>query len=200
MTGSQEQSLPDRGTGHWQQPRRAMQIKALLSLGLLAGFGAVSTLAAWTSEATATATIAAGTVAIGVGAAGATATTSYPLPITGTDWYPGLSRAATVTVKNTGTLAAPYSVSGSAPGELGTALVVRVTSGSMESNGTCSGTQILQKAAGSSSSALSTPVPLVAGGMQNLCIEYSLPTNALATLQGKSATITLTFTATVGVS
>lgn len=181
--------------------RRGMQVKALLSLGLLAGVGAVSTLAAWTGGATATSEIGAGTVAIGVGASGETASTSYSLPITGTDWYPGLSRATMVTVKNTGSLDAPYWLSGDSGAEaLGTALLIKITSGPMVNDATCNGDVVLQKAAGSSFSAPSTPKQLLAEGTVNLCIEYSLPTDAHSSLQGKSATIKLTFTSTVGVS
>lgn len=185
--------------------RRAMKLKALLSLGLLTGFGAVSTLAAWTGEATATSSISAGTVAIGVGALGESVSADYPLDM-GTNWYPGLSKATMITVKNTGTLAAPYAVAGqveeSIPGELGKYLQVRVLTGAtLSGTASCSGgTERLTKASGFSFTQMSGTQTLNAGTGQNLCVEYSLPMNAPNTLQGKSTTITLTFTATLGTS
>lgn len=187
--------------------RRGMQLKALLSLGLLAGFGAVSTLAAWTGGATATSMIGAGTVAIGVGASGGTAVVDYALPMPTTDWYPGRSEAVLVTVKNTGTLAAPYSVSGSvvesALGKLGAGMAVRVTIGTVtgaSGSATCGGTTVIDKAAGAAFGAAAARPVLAAGGEQALCVQYSLPINAPTSLQRNSTTIKITFTATVGVS
>lgn len=187
--------------------RRANQFKALLSLGLLAGFGAVSTLAAWTGGAAATSTIGAGTVAIGVGASGGAAVADYALPLPATGWYPGRSEAVMVSVKNTGTLAAPYSLSGaveeSGAGKLGAGLAVKVTSGAVTGapgNAGCGGATVVEKAAGATFGAASARPALPAGGEQALCVQYSLPLNAPNTLQGNSATIQLTFTATVGVS
>ena len=187
------------GAAH-PSPRRAMKLKALLSIGLLTGLGAVSTLAAWTGEATATSSISAGTVAIGVGALGESVSVDYPLDM-GTNWYPGLSKATMITVKNTGTLAAPYTVSADAgAGELGRAMTVKITTGSMLDSSTCGEPLVLQKDAGFvSAQAAGTPT-LDAGKVQNLCVEYSLPVNAPNSLQGKSATITLTFTSTLGTS
>lgn len=188
--------------------RRGMQLKALLSLGLLAGIGAVSTLAAWTGGATATSEIGAGTVAIGVGAPGSSAGAEYTLRVDGANWYPGMNRAAMVTVQNTGTLSVPYSVSGSVTetgvGKLGAGLRVRVTSGSVvggvAGNATCNGAEVLNKNPSSGFPAPSILPELAADDEQALCVQYSLPTDAPNSLQGNSTTITLTFTATAGVS
>lgn len=183
--------------------RQGKQVKALLSLGLLAGIGAVSTLAAWTGEATATSSIQAGTVAIGVGATADSTSGNYTLPPS-SNWYPGVNRAVMVSVKNTGTLAAPFAVSGtttpSGVGTLGESMQVKVTRGAAVGNATCDGATILEKTAGNGFSGSSVPQLLAAGEVQAVCVQYSLPTTAPSTLQGKSTTVTLTFTATVGVS
>ncbi|ALO67764.1 hypothetical protein AS189_16370 [Arthrobacter alpinus] len=183
--------------------RRGMQVKALLSMGLLAGFGAVSTLAAWTGEATATSSIQAGTVAIGVGATADSASGNYTLPPSN-NWYPGVNRAVMVTVRNTGTLAAPFAISGtttpSGVGTLGESVQVKVTRGAAVGNATCDGATVLEKTAGNGFSGSSAPQLLTAGEVQAVCVQYSLPITAPSALQGKSATVTLTFTATVGVS
>lgn len=187
-----------RSTDAVRGTRSGNQVKALLSLGLLAGFGAVSTLAAWTGGATATSTIGAGTVAIGVGATGPTVEESYTFDM-GTNWYPGLSKTTMITVKNTGTLAARYKVSGAIADEngegWGAAMAVQITTGA-----SCEEGVLLQKDAGSEFDEPTTQASLAAGEAQTLCVEYSLLTNAPTTLQGKSTTITLRFTATVGVS
>lgn len=187
-----------------QAPRRAMQIKALLSLGIVAGLGAVSTLAAWTGNATATATISAGTVALGVGAAPVD-TVSYTVPVTGSNWYPGMSQAAMVVVKNAGTLAVPYSVAGSVVesggGTLGQALNVVVTTGTVQGtapNATCSGAALLSKEAGAAFPAAVTRPSLNPQANAAFCVQYTLPLTAANTLQGNSTSVKLTFTATIG--
>lgn len=184
--------------------RRAMQIKALLSIGILAGFGAVSTLAAWTGTATAMSAISAATVSLGVGAT-AVDTASYNVPINGANWYPGMSQAAAVVVKNTSSIAVPYSITGSVVetggGLLGNALNVVVTSGNVTGTApaaTCSGAPVVSKPA---SAAFPAPVvrpTLNPGASATLCVQYTLPLNAANTLQGSSTTVKLAFTATIG--
>jgi hypothetical protein len=186
--------------------RRGMQVKAMLSMGILVGFGAVSTLAAWTGTATATATINAATVSLEAGSTGSTTTTSYTVPITGTNWYPGMSQAALVVVKNTSPISVPYSITGGVTetggGTLGNALNVVVTPGGTVSgtspNATCSGTPLIAKTSLSSFPAAKQGSTLTPGGTETLCVQYSLPINAASGLQGNSTTVKLTFTATVG--
>ncbi|PRB70470.1 hypothetical protein [Arthrobacter sp. MYb213] len=188
--------------------RRAMQVKALLAMGILVGFGSVSTLAAWTGTATATSSIESATVALGVGATDGTATLkSYPMVITGNNLYPGSSVASTVTVKNTGSISAPYTISGTitedVSGTLGKGMTISVranaTVAGTGSKVTCSGgSEVIAKNAGSQFSGTSSPRTLPAGSSEALCIQYSLPTSAANTLQKSSATLALNFTSTVG--
>ena len=185
--------------------RRSMQLKAVLSLGMLVGLGAVSTLASWTGGATATAHITAATVSLGVGATAGGATT-YTVPINGSNWYPGMSQAQKLVVTNTSTVAVPYSISGSftdvpAAG-LGQAMTLMVSDGAVQGtppNASCSGgTQILKKDA---MAAFPAPVlrgSLVPGASDTFCVQYLLPVTAANTLQGATTSMTLTFTATVG--
>ncbi|MGP9490165.1 hypothetical protein ACT3UD_14375 [Glutamicibacter sp. 287] len=187
---------------------RSIRIKAILSMGILVGFGAVSTLAAWTGTATATSNISSATVALGVGAtAGAANATTYQMPITGNNLYPGTSSASTVVVKNTGTISAPYTVQGkiteSGASTLGAGLNISVKIGATVSgsgsNVTCSGgTTIVSKSAGAQFNGSSTPRSLDSGASELLCIQYSLPTTAANSLQGATTSIGLTFTSTVG--
>jgi predicted ribosomally synthesized peptide with SipW-like signal peptide len=186
-------------------PRRAMQVKALLSMGVLVGLGAVSTLAAWTGSATATSTISAGTISLGAGATSGSVQASYPV-LTGTNWYPGMSQAAVVVVKNTGSLAAPYSIAGSVAetgaGALGNGLNVVVTNGAVSGTSplaTCTpGTFQMTKAAGAAFPAAVARPSLAPGASETLCVQYTLPTTAPSTLQAAATAVTLTFTATIG--
>lgn len=186
--------------------RRGMQVKALLSMGILVGFGAVSTLAAWTGTATATAEINAATVSLGAGAPSGATTTSYEVPIGVASWYPGMSQAALVVVKNTSSIAVPYSITGSVTesgvGTLGNALNVTVNpDGSVNGtapNATCSGTPFLTKSPLGPFPDAKLRTILAPGGSETLCVQYSLPLNAANELQSNSTTVKLTFTATVG--
>lgn len=188
--------------------RRGMQIKAMLTLGILVGFGAVSTLAAWTGTATATSNISSATVALGVGAmADAASATTYQMPITGSNLYPGTSSVSTVLVKNTGTISAPYTVQGkvteSGATTLGAGLNISLKIGATVSgsgaNVTCSGgTTIVSKSAGAQFNGSSIPRTLDSGASESLCIQYALPTTAANSLQGATTSIGLTFTSTVG--
>lgn len=184
--------------------RRGIQVKALLSMGILVGFGAVSTLAAWTGTATATSTMSAATVALGVGKTESDSTT-YTVPLETADWYPGMSQAAIVVVKNSGSIAVPYTITGSiteaVSGKLGSALAIVVTDGTVSGsapNATCTGSPLLSKGATEPFPAASARLALAPGASETLCVHYSLPTSAANTLQGNSTTVNLTFTATVG--
>ncbi|GAA2956044.1 hypothetical protein ACFO7V_11965 [Glutamicibacter bergerei] len=188
--------------------RRAMQVKALLAMGILVGFGSVSTLASWTDSATATANLGAATVSLATGRSAAEATTAeYLVPVSPTNWYPGTSQAAMVAVKNTSTISVPYKIEGevveTAPGTLGNALKVVVKTGSTVSgaapNATCSGgAAIFTKASGSPFPAGVSRTNLSQGAAEALCVEYSLPLNAANSLQGNTTSVKLKFTATVG--
>lgn len=187
---------------------RSMRVKAILSMGILLGFGAVSTLAAWTGSATATSTVESATIALGVGdTAGSATSKTYAMTITGNNLYPGAGSVSTVTVKNTGSISAPYTVSGNVAetgsGTLGAGLAITAKVGATVSgsgsNMTCSGgTIIVSKNAGAPFSASSAARTLAAGSSEALCVQYSLPISAPDALQGSSTSISLNFTSTVG--
>ncbi|MER8025202.1 SipW-dependent-type signal peptide-containing protein [Glutamicibacter protophormiae] len=188
--------------------RRSVQVKAILSMGILVGLGGVSTLAAWTGTATATSSITAAKVSLGVGATASSATSeSYTVPVSSVSWYPKASAAAVVVVKNTGTVALPYSVKGSITEsggvELGKAMQVLVKTGSTVSgtapNAICSGgNTVVDKSAGSAFGAAVDVSTLAVGTSESLCVQYSLPVNAANNLQGATTKLDLVFTGTVG--
>lgn len=187
---------------------KSIRVKAILSLGILVGFGAVSTLASWTGQATATSNISTATVALGVGATTGSATSaSYQMPINGNNLFPGASSASVVVVKNTGSISAPYSFQGkiteSGGATLGSALTILVKTGATLSGSgskvTCSGgEELLTKGAGSSFGKPTQTTLLTPGASESLCVQYSLPLTAANALQGASTTISLDFTSSVG--
>lgn len=188
--------------------RRATQVKALLAMGILVGFGSVSTLAAWTGTATATANLQAATISLTAGKTVAEATSAdYAVPLATTKWYPGMSQAAMVTVKNTSTVSVAYTLEGSVvekdAGALGNALKVVVKTGSTVSGtapaAACSGgTTIYTKNAGSAFPAAVNRGTLAQGAAETLCVEYSLPLTAANAVQGNETSVKLKFTGTVG--
>ena len=181
---------------------RGMQVKALLSLGLLAGFGAVSTLASWTGEATTTSELSAATISIGVGESGAAAGKDFVLPIDGANWYPGVSRAGMVTVKNSGSTPVPYTIGATVTdhisGQPFTWLRVKVASGSTTDGTSCTGEVLLDNPTGVFTGT-SAPRELAVAGEHAVCVQYSLPLDTPGTMQGKVADVMLTFNATLGV-
>lgn len=188
--------------------RRSVQVKAILSMGILVGLGSVSTLAAWTGTATATSSITAAKVSLGVGATASGATAeSYTVPVSSVNWYPGASAAAVVVVRNTSSVALPYSIKGSITEsggvELGKAMQVQVKTGSTVSgtapSATCSGTAtIMDKEAGTAFGEAVKVSTLAAGASETLCVQYSLPATAANNLQGAATKLDLVFTGTVG--
>jgi hypothetical protein len=187
--------------------RRGIQVKALLSMGILVGFGAVSTLAAWTGTATATSTISAATVSLAVAKDTPVNEVFYGLDMSQNNWFPGMSQAAIVTVKNTGSVPATYALSGTMePGALGTAMTVEVFPGgtvqdASGTTGTCSEEATYKKSSGGdfpAAKSLGTLTKENPEDSASFCIQTTLPLAAASDLQGKTTSITLKFIATIG--
>jgi predicted ribosomally synthesized peptide with SipW-like signal peptide len=190
---------------------RSVGTRALLSIGTVLGLGAVGTLAAWTDEATATASFSAGTLDLKLATApGGTATDSIALTsLNMTAMYPGVSRAATVEVTNSGTVPLTYLLAGTAingpggsGGDLGGALTASIYAGGTPTNtgstGTCTGTLIGTANIPLTGPLLATAQPLAPNGTETLCLVVALPVTAATDLQGTSTSVTFAFTGTIG--
>ena len=190
---------------------RSVRLRALLSAGMVLGFGAVGTLAAWTDESTATATFSAGTLDLKLRTLpdGTLADSVAMTTLNMTAMYPGVSKAAMVQVSNSGSVPLSYTLTGSAAagtgglgGDLGAALLVGVYSGGTAENtataGSCTGTRIGTADVALISSLIATPQTLAPAGTADLCLVVSLPSNAANNLQGTSTTASFTFTASMG--
>ena len=126
----------------------SVRIRALLSLGVVLGFGAVGTAAYWTDQATlAGTTFTAGTLDLKLdgnlaGPGGSYTKTSLGI----TNLIPGESVAVTVSVQNAGTVGFKYTAKAYNTGDLSSGLRWTVVANSTASN---SGTEAAGTRAGS---------------------------------------------------
>lgn len=175
-------------------------LRALLSLGMVAGLGAVGTLAAWTDEATATATFSAGKLDLTLNGDPDDAVDLTSLSMT--NMYPAVQKAAIVGVSNTGTLPFTYNITaGGATSALLSALTVAVyetdATGQLSTNGTTCVGKLLAASSTTFDAAelLSVDRPLGPTSSEQLCIQVTLPGNAANELQGTTAEALFTFVA-----
>jgi predicted ribosomally synthesized peptide with SipW-like signal peptide len=185
---------------------RSVQVRALLSVGILLGGGGVATLAAWSDNATATTTFSTGNIDLKLNS-----NDTITIPNL-TNLRPGSTQAVAIAVSNTGTLPVTYTVVGAGTGTLGPALTAAVYTGGTPTNpaggttSSCSGTAITTTGASAPSvvgTLVGTGRPLAGAtgtpqviASEALCVLFTLPTTAPTTLQSQSTNITLTFTAT----
>lgn len=190
---------PAGAGGRWSVAR------AVLSLGLVVGLGAVGTLAYWSD----TATLSGGGFEAGVldlklsGADTLDLTATFKLAT----MVPGESVAALVAVQNSApsSVTFNYTATGLASGGLAPYLIFEVFLGGTHSNttngsglrvGACTGTttgtaQVLT----SSASVIPAAQQLTVGASQNVCIIAKLSASAPTGSQGTSGSVVLTFTA-----
>lgn len=182
----------------------SVRLRALLSLGLVFGFGSAGTFAYWTDQAVVSGiTIKAGTLDLKVSK---NSPENYLNNITDytdlniTNMVPGNSVAAIVKVKNVGDVGFTYTASTSVSNStLANALDVKVTAGSVSGSSpsaTCSGSALSGTASKLDQALITTSRTLAANAVDALCIQVTMPTTASTTLQGASTTVSYTFTAT----
>lgn len=180
---------------------KSTRVRALLSLGMVFGLGAVGTLAYWTDTAAlASGTFTAGSLDIKLGSPApgvdnnpAQFTTDFAM----TNMQPGDSRAAHVAVRNSGTVGFTYTASGvTSGGTLASLLTFKVVPGGTLSGTTdCTGTSTFNGTMAATQNVISTNRPLAGGGgTESFCVVATLPTGT-TTGQGTSATATFTFDA-----
>ncbi len=197
-----------KGTVRPQASPAGVRLRALLSLGMVVGLGAVGTLAAWSDEAKAEATFTAGKLDLALNdAVGDVALTTTTVG----NVHPGSSWAGTIKVSNKGTIPLVYTVASSfedlnggvlGAGTPGTAtqpalpgLQVKVYLGGTATNvnfqGTCSGTLVGSGPLGGA--LVSTTQPLQPNVDEILCIRLDLPMDAPNEAQGDSTKVTFHF-------
>lgn len=182
---------------------RSTPVRAVLSLGVVLGLGAVGTLAYWTDDATLTGgTFTAGTLDVKLDGSDNNPSgfaTNFAL----SNMQPGESKAVVVQVQNVGSLDFTYTAVGRTTGTLAPSLTFRVVpGGSVTGTGrttTCSGTQTFSGTlTGSDQPVIATnrPVsaPPSATTTDNVCISAAIGTG-VTTGQGLSTTAVFTFNA-----
>jgi len=175
---------------------RSARVRAALSLGVVLGFGSVSTFAYWTDQATVHGgTFTAGNLDIKVGDPSVdndppAFTTDFAM----SNMVPGNTKDASLKVSNAGSVAFTYTVTASATNagagadQLGAAIRLTVYAGA------CGGTAVATNVAPSALN-ISRPA-MAANGSETLCFRATLPSDANTALQGKTTQITLTLLAT----
>lgn len=181
--------------------RRSGRLRAILSLGIVLGFGAVSTTAYWTDEARVTGgTFQAGTIDIAVGNPPVdndppAFTTAFAM----SNMVPGSSQDAPLRVTNAGTVPFTFQVDGSATNsgggnnQLGAAL--RISVFGAHDGTVCTGSALVTDVP-ANGSLLPTQAALAVDGTRELCFRATLPSNAHTALQGQQSVLTLTLIAT----
>lgn len=190
--------------GAWIRRVTGDRAKALLSLGVVLGLGAVGTMAAWTDDASSTATFSTGSIDLQL-----TNEVDDDYSFTAlnlADMAPGDSTAAVLPVQNTGTLPFTFTLAGAATNVdgkgLGAAMGLVVKTGATLSgtgrSKTCAGGTSVLGRTGLAGTAAAIPGTVAPAGATNLCFQVTLPASAATTLQGAATTATFTFQATNG--
>lgn len=189
---------------------KSTRVRALLSIGMVFGLGAVGTLAYWTDSATlAGGTFTAGKLDIKLGTPAVDNnppqfTTDFAM----TNLQPGgPAKAAVVTVRNTGSVDFVYSVSGLATntgaGVLASVLNFKVVPGGALNVGAtdCTGTSTFNNTMATTQTVVPFSPPVTptaprinAAATDTFCVVASLP-SSVTTGQTDSATAAFTFTA-----
>jgi predicted ribosomally synthesized peptide with SipW-like signal peptide len=189
----------------------SVRLRALLSLGVALGLGAVGTFAFWTDDVVISgSTFTAGTLDLQVNDSNAYATTTLGMSA----MVPGNSSAQLLTIKNNGTAPLKYTMTGGLTGtdaalynSTATLTLTIRAGGSVAGSGsaaTCTGGSSIYSAALTNSTATAIIAtrrgPLVAASTEALCFQVTFDAGASTTLQGKTATATFTATGTSDLS
>ncbi|MDI9917165.1 SipW-dependent-type signal peptide-containing protein [Rhodococcus sp. IEGM 1379] len=169
--------------------------RAVLSLGMVLGLGAVGTMAAWSDSATATTGIFS-TSSVQMKVDNQRPTHQFT-ELKRNSMLPGSSEAGSLTVQNTGTVSFNWAVSAAATGSpalIGKLKVSLYQTGA--NNGTtCSGPIIGTEQAFSGNPTLASGRTLAAGASEQVCVKVTVDSTAGATAQFKIANLGFNFTA-----
>jgi predicted ribosomally synthesized peptide with SipW-like signal peptide len=186
----------------------------VLGLGIGLGIGAIGTYAYWTDDVVISGTtFTAGTLDLQVNNVDTYPTTTLSM----SGMVPGSTSSEVLVVKNNGTVAAKYTLTGGLSGtnaaDYNTAgangLLLTIRAGGTKSGSTCiNGVALItdQPLTSTTSATILARRPTTAlsppptGNTESLCFQVKLADTAPSSLQGKSATATFTATGTSDVS
>lgn len=197
---------------HRAPRRRLLPLRALLSLGLVLGFGAIGTMAYWADQAIVTGgAINSGGMDLQFDTTGAVNLgTGYPKSaITWTGLTPGERKAFNLEVKNVGNPTFTYTATvtrGTTPAwsYVGTPVTVQFFTGTASTDTTypqqesCSGSALgsVQAVDGTNKSLIAAPPSIVGNGSQSICIVVGIDSAAANDNQNKTGQLSFTFNAT----
>ncbi len=190
--------LPPRLTSGLKRIK-STRVRALLSIGMVFGLGAVGTLAYWTDSATlAAGTFTSGTLDIKLN--GSDGPVGTPATFTGgfttTNMQPGDQKSAAVSVQNAGSIDLTYSATGVSSGTLGSLLTFTVVANSSVSGTGCTAgtTTYNDLSLASAATVIAGPRTILAGQNESVCVIAKLPSTT-TTGQNTTGSVTFTFSA-----
>ncbi|OZD61040.1 MULTISPECIES: SipW-dependent-type signal peptide-containing protein [Nocardiaceae] len=168
--------------------------RAIMSIGIVLGLGAVGTLAAWSDTSTATSgEFTTGTIDIKLGNTPPGTDTITLTSLTNTAIAPGNTVTAPLLVRNSGTVPFNYTISVLA----NNTTLAGLLDSSVYANTDCSGTAISTVSGLSPSKpfgGVNRPIPR--NGTDQLCIRVTMPSTATAPATPATGTITYSLVAT----
>ncbi|MDV8010696.1 SipW-dependent-type signal peptide-containing protein [Rhodococcus sp. IEGM 1241] len=178
--------------------------RAIMSVGIVLGLGAVGTMAAWSDNASATSGVfSTGTMDLQINDDQGSPSYGFTT-LTKSGMVPGNSISAMLPVQNKGTSAFSYTMSATASAStLAPLMKVAVYSEGAATNannvGTCSGTLIETSkpfTSGGTVNVIAAPRPLAAStGVENLCFLVTLDPAATVDVQNQTVSATFNFNA-----
>ncbi len=197
--------VPTTSSGFGARARSLMsggKPRAIASLGIVLGLGAIGTLAAWSDSATATSGVfSTGSVDLQLNNNQGNPTAYAFATLTKTDMLPGNSVAATLPVQNKGSVPFSYTMGASSnTSTLAPYLKVTVSTGT--SNGTvCSGGTVLANGLALTSAGTTNLITTARGlpattGSETLCFQVTLDANAPTSVQSQTVNTSFNFNAT----
>ncbi|GAA4806091.1 SipW-dependent-type signal peptide-containing protein [Tomitella cavernea] len=171
--------------------------RAVLSLGMVLGLGAVGTMASWTDSASATTgsfTVATSDV-LEMKVDGQHPAYDFAA-LTASGLMPGDTTAAALQVQNTGDLDFRFTAEASATGDAGIAGFLAVTAyDGAVSGDTCTGTPIgtATGLSGSAQPLITTAQAVAFGAMQTVCLQVTLADAVTKAVSGQSARVVVEF-------
>ncbi|MFC9515177.1 SipW-dependent-type signal peptide-containing protein [Nocardiaceae bacterium NPDC056970] len=175
--------------------------RAVASLGIVLGLGAIGTLAAWSDTAVATSgTFSTGSINLQLNGNEGNPTAYAFTTLSKSNMMPNDSVAATLPVQNTGTVPFNYTMSAAATAStLAPYLKVTVSTGAV-SGTACSGGTVLANGvalvSGGNVNLVSPARNLANGVNETLCFQVALDTSVPNTVQGQTINVSFNFNAT----
>ncbi|MFD4469200.1 SipW-dependent-type signal peptide-containing protein [Rhodococcus sp. NPDC058505] len=194
--------IPSTPSGLGSRARSLMsggKPRAIASLGIVLGLGAIGTLAAWSDSSTATSGVFS-TGSVDLQLNGSSGPDVAFATLTKTGMMPGTSVAAALPVQNMGSVPFTYTmVANSTSSVLAPQLKVLVSTGT--SNGTaCSGGTVIANnvplASGGAAHLIPTARPLASGASESLCFQVTLDSAASTAVQNQTVNTSFNFHAT----